>query len=110
MINYTTPTISLTVEGRDLSSANVYVTLEQGCTELTKTGADLSISTSTRGQITDSTITFVLSQDESAMFSTRSRVAVQVNWINAEGVREATEAKGIGVTRNLLEEVIEYGN
>ena len=43
MINYTTPTISLTVEGVDLSGMDVYVSLEQGQKELTKTGGDLII-------------------------------------------------------------------
>lgn len=37
MINYTTPTISLTVEDIDLTGKDVYVTLEQGCNQLTNT-------------------------------------------------------------------------
>lgn len=44
MINYTTPTISLTVEDIDLTGKDVYVTLEQGCNQLTKTGPQLAIS------------------------------------------------------------------
>ena len=110
MINYTTPSISLTVENRDLTSQDVYVTLEQGNIELTKTGADLVITTDTHNQITDTNIVFVLSQEESAMFAFNASVAVQVNWINSSGVREATDIKVIGVMRNLLDEVIAYGN
>lgn len=45
MIAYTTPTISLTVEGVDLSGLDVYVSLEQGKLELTKTGTALIITT-----------------------------------------------------------------
>lgn len=110
MINYTTPTISLTVESVDLTGNDVYVSLEQGKTELTKTGADLIIDTETQGQQTDTTITLTLTQTESASFDFGKSVSVQVNWINASGVRDATEIKSISVMRNLLDEVISYGN
>lgn len=110
MINYTTPTITLTVEGVDLSEQEVFVSLEQNSVELTKTGNDLIISTETVGQVTTSTITFVLTQAESAAFahSYAKPVNVQVNWINVSGVRDATEIKTIDVMRNLLDEVISY--
>ena len=110
MINYTTPTISLTVEAKDWSALDVYVTLEQGNIELTKKGTDLTITTNTHDQITDTNIVFVLSQEESAMFRFNASVAIQVNAIASNGVREATEIKVIGVMRNLLDEVIAYGN
>ena len=110
MINYTTPTISLTVEDVDLTGNDVYVSLEQGKTELTKTGTDLIIDTETQGQQTDTTITLTLSQTESASFDFGKSVSVQVNWINSSGVRDATEIKTIGVMRNLLDKVISYGN
>ena len=110
MINYTTPSISLVVESVDLTGNDVYVTLEQGSHELTKTGSDLIITTDTHGQQTDTEIVFTLSQTESASFNINKSVSVQVNWINTSGVRDATEIKTIGVMRNLLDEVIEYGS
>lgn len=110
MINYTTPTISLTVEGVDLTGQDVYVTLEQGSKELTKSGSDLNITTETHDSVTDTNISFALTQEESATFKFNLAVSVQVNWISASGVRAATEIKGISVMRNLLDEVIEYGN
>ena len=110
MINYTTPSISLVVESVDLTGNDVYVSLEQGSHELTKTGSDLIITTDTHGQQTDTEIVFTLSQTESAAFNFGKSVSVQVNWINASGVRDATEIKTIGVMRNLLDEVIEYGS
>lgn len=110
MINYTTPTIPLTVEGVDLTGNDVYVSLEQGKTELTKTGADLVIETETQGQTTDTNITFTLTQTESAMFDFGKSVSIQVNYINSSGVRDATEIKTIRVMRNLLDEVIAYGD
>ena len=110
MINYTTPTISLTVEEADLSGQDVYVTLEQGNLKLTKTGNDLIIDTETVQQITNTSITFSLTQEESAAFNFGKSVSIQVNWINSSGVRDATEIKTIPVMRNLLDEVIAYGN
>ena len=110
MINYTTPTITLVVEGVDLTGQDIYATLEQGCKELTKTGADLNVTTETIQQVTNTTINFVLSQTESASFDFNKNVLVQVNWISSQGVRSATEIKNIPVMRNLLDQVIEYGN
>lgn len=110
MINYTTPTITLTVEGVDISANDIYVSLEQGRIELTKSGSDLIVTTDTHGQVTDTVITFTLTQEESATFNFGKSVSVQVNYISAQGVRDATEIKTIGVMRNLLDEVIAYGN
>ena len=110
MINYTTPTIHLIVEAVDLTGQDVYVTLEQGKTELTKSGTDLIIDTDTHGQVTDTIIIFTLTQEESAMFNFGKSVSLQVNFINSAGARDATEIKTIPVMRNLLDEVIAYGN
>ena len=110
MINYTTPTISLTVEGVDLSGMDVYVSLEQGQKELTKTGDDLIIEPIIGAETTDTKITFTLTQEESATFNFGKSVSVQVNFINSSGVRDATEIKTIPVMRNLLDEVIAYGD
>ena len=106
MINYTTPTISLTVEDIDLTGKDVYVTLEQGCNQLTKTGTQLAISIEEADTVIDMTLT----QEESAKFDYNKNAAVQVNWISSDGVRSATDIKKIDVMRNLLDEVIEYGN
>lgn len=109
MIRYTTPTITLTVENAVLTG-DIYVTLEQGSLELTKTGTDLTVTTNTHDQVTDTIISFSLTQEESAAFKFNASCSVQVNWITSAGVRSATEIKSIGVMRNLLDEVIAYGN
>ena len=106
MIRYTTPAISLLVEGKDLTGQDVYVSLEQGKTKLTKTGTDLVMTVTEEG----TEIVFTLSQTESAMFDYGTSVSIQVNFINSSGVRDATESKSIGVMRNLLDEVIAYGD
>lgn len=116
MIRYTTPAIPLLVEGKDLTQGQeIYVSMEQGPKDfptaaLEKRDSDLTISTETHGQITDTSITFTLTQEESAMFNLNQSVEIQVNWINASGVREATEIKRIPVMRNLLDRVIAYGD
>lgn len=110
MINYTTPTLSLTVEGVDLSGMDTYVSLEQGQKELTKTGDDLIIEPIIGEETTDTKITFTLTQEESASFDFGKSVSVQVNYISSSNVRDATEVKTIPVMRNLLDKVIHYGD
>lgn len=109
MIRYTTPILPLEVEGVDLSeNEDVYVTLEQGGLELTKSGSDLTILYDAESDI--STITFTLSQEETAAFNISKSVAIQVNFINSSGVRDATEIATVPVLRNLLDKVINYGD
>ena len=109
MINYTTPSITLEVEGIDLTdNQDVYVTIVQGTTELTKKGSDLTISYDSQKDI--STIVFSLSQTESAQFAFSKSAQLQVNFINASGVRDATNIASIDVLKNLLDEVIAYGD
>ena len=111
MIQYTTPTIPLVVEGIDLTqSLDVYVTLEQKGIELTKNGSDLILTTDTHDQTTDTNITFRLTQEETAAFNLHGMVQIQVNWIDSAGVRDATEIKSVPVMLNLLDRVIQYGD
>ena len=105
MINYTTPTITLTIEGCDLTDKEVYVSLEQGKKILTKKSDELDISVDQGNTI----IEMPLTQEESGYFDYNLTVSVQVNWISSDGIRAATEIKNIKVMPNLLNEVIEYG-
>lgn len=110
MIKYTTPTITLVVEGADLTGKDIYATLEQGCRQLTKKGSDMTVSTEVVDDRTDTVLTMVLSQEETATFDFNRNVSIQVNWIASNGVRAATEIKAILVMKNLLDEVISYGD
>lgn len=107
MINYTTPSITLEVEGADLTTQDVYVTIVQGSIELTKKGTDLTISYDSQKDI--STIVFTLTQTESASFAFNKGAKLQVNFINSSGVRDATNIAEIGVLKNLLDKEISYG-
>ena len=104
MINYTTPTITLTIKNADITSSQAYVTLKQSRRKLTKGHEDLTVTKDGN----DTKITFGLSQEESASFDYGTAVNVQVNWITSAGVRGATQIKKIPVMRNLLDEVKEY--
>lgn len=107
MINYTTPSISLIVEGVDLTqNQDVYVSIEQGQFELEKKGADLILTK----EENDTMIVVMLSQEESASFNYNSSAAIQVNWIDEDGIRDATEIRRIDVLKNLLDRVIAYGD
>lgn len=109
MINYTTPSITLEVEGADLTgNQDVYVTIVQGSIELTKKGTDLTVTYDSTTEI--SSIVFTLTQEESAQFAFSRSAQLQVNFINASGVRDATNIAQIDVLKNLLDEVIEYGS
>lgn len=108
MIQYTTPTISLSVEKVDLTGKDIYVSLEQGNIRLTKSGEDLTVSVETVEQQPITSISFILTQEESATFNENKSVSVQVNWISSDGIRAATMIKSFGVMRNLLDEVIAY--
>lgn len=109
MIRYTTPILPLEVEGVDLTTnEDVYVTLKQNDVELTKKGSDLTILYDAETDI--STITFTLSQEETAAFNVNRAVDIQVNFINNAGVRDATDIATIPVMRNLLDKVINYGD
>ena len=105
MINYTTPTITLIVEGVNLTPYDVYVTIEQYNIEVTKSGSDLDVSMQTSSSGIDTVISFVLTKEESSRFFYNGNANVQVNWLDGE-TRGATEIKTIHVGKNLLDEVI----
>lgn len=99
----TTPTITITVTGEDFAGATMYVTLEQGNYELTKTGADVVVTPTQTG----STVVIFLSQEETLGFI-KGTAKIQIRWINSSGVAQASPIKNIEVDPILLEGVIEY--
>lgn len=106
MIQWTTPTIVLTVsgvEGLDLTEAEeVVVTLTQGNYQLQKTGNDLTLD--------GATVTFTLTEDESRRLAENASVQVQVNWTyrNADQNlrRAATSIARIDVGKQLYKEAM----
>lgn len=105
MIRGTTPDYVLTLDGVDLSNQTVYVTIGQGKTRLTKTGDELSVSVDETG----SAIAFSLTQQDTLGLSAGS-ASVQVRFIDAEGVAQATEKAPLTIDDVLLERVIAYAD
>lgn len=100
MIQYTTPTIRLTVEGVDITAYRVYVTLKQGAKTLTITDVDTSPSDG------DTQILLPLSQVQTGGFS-GGDLDVQVNWWDSlSQTRNATTIGKLRVQPNLLRMVV----
>ena len=107
MVRATTPTFTLVIQEETVNltlARNVYVTLEQGNTKITKTGNDVEVETRT--------VKVWLAQEESIGLAENVPLALQVNWtyLDSDGVtirRAATNVAKVNVTRQLLDEVIE---
>ena len=103
MRQYTTPTLTLTVEGVDLTAADdVYVTISDRDRDVTVTNDSPTVTTDG----TDSTVEITLTQEETAMFPANERSGIEVNWMK-NGARFATEIAYINVRENLLKVVLE---
>ena len=100
----TTPPYALTVEGWDLTDKTVFVTLEDQCHhQVTKTGEALTVAFSEG----DSTIAFRMTQEETFRLKT-GRIEVQVRFIDADGIANATNTVEIRNLKALLQKVIRY--
>lgn len=97
----TTPTITIRVKGEDFDGSMLYVTLEQGAIQLTKTGSDVLVTPTETG----STVAIFLTQEETLMF-TKGTARIQIRWINSSGIADASPIKNIEVNPILLEGVI----
>lgn len=103
MRRYTTPTIEVTVEGVDLTGCEIWVTLWQQGTEVTtRSGAnDVAYDGS------DTTITVAYSQEQTARL-VEGHARMQVNWMDSDGLRNATDSAVVQVTGNLLGRVVDH--
>ena len=110
-IRGTTPTITITLSGVDLSNNyRVYVTIDQNGTQITKNNIDdiltLSVKAVSDDDGTTSTkIEMVLSQSETLNFEV-GKAEMQVKWINSSGTVEASDISSVEFSRALLEKVI----
>lgn len=105
MIQYTTPTITFIVETLLYESDDIYVTFKQdGKEKLTKSSVDIL----DRDDKT-TTISVLLTQEDTGSFDYEKTVEIQVNWVTSDGSRDATMPYKEPVFRNLLDEVKSYG-
>ena len=99
----TTPTIVINVTGEDFFESTLYVTLEQGEFELTKTGEDVAVTPTDNG----ATVEIFLSQEETLAF-TNGSARIQIRWIDSGGNAQASPIKAIEISPILLDGVITY--
>lgn len=97
----TTPTLEITVDA-DLSGFNIYLTFKNGDKLLTKTNDDLSIEYES-GQHPSTTITAILSQEDTLSFKSGTTCEVQVRAVDDSGYPAvATTIGTLPVDRILL--------
>lgn len=99
MRRYTTPTLTITVKGVDLTNTSVYVTLAQYEQSVTIENPPMSYD----GENT--VLEVDMSQIQSGSFQ-RGNAKIQVNWKDTQGKRDATVIKSVCIGDNLLREVI----
>lgn len=105
MIRFTTPVISVTVK-KDLTGNEITFSILQD----EKVAIDKEITTFEVDQHGVTSFQVFLSQEETGRLRAGGSALLQVNWINAAGIRDATKIKEIPVFRNLLDKVIDYGD
>lgn len=109
----TTPIVSLEVE-QNFDNCNVYVTVDQNGTQVTKasrTSPDIEITKhyDENGEFTYSTVAMYLTQAETLSLDV-GKARAQIRWIDFIGDAYATDIGAITIEESLLQEVIEYGN
>ena len=100
MVQATTPTFRLTLPTSvDLSAAeNIYFTLKQGSTVITKSGDYVSYQ--------DNVVVVSLSQYDTVGLAV-GRASIQLNWTYDDGTRACSKIVSVNITENLLKEVVE---
>lgn len=103
MRRYTTPTIALLVEDRELFGTQMYVTIKQGSRTITVPYDEMTQEQTDTGVM----LTVDLTQLQTAGFDP-GRAQIQVNWLDADGLRGATEIAFITITDNLLTQTMAW--
>lgn len=109
----TTPIITLNVP-QDFTSCNVFVTVDQDGTQVTKSSRqsdDIEITKhyDEDGNFDYSSVALYLTQAETLGFEV-GVARTQIRWVNILGEAEATEIGTFNIDESLYQEAIEYGN
>lgn len=109
MIRGTTPTITLTVDGFDLTDKSVEIYIREkgaGGEPLTYTEEDQAVDIQYANKKTS--IYLTLSQEETLGMKAGKRYQVQVRWIGDDGKAEATEKESFTLGDIMKNAEIEY--
>ena len=109
----TTPVVTLDVE-QDFDYCNVYVTIDQDGTQVTKasrSSEDIEITKhyDSNGNFDYSSVALYLTQNETLGFEI-GKARAQIRWVNFLGEAYATEIGTVSIEESLYQEVIDYGN
>lgn len=108
----TTPIVTLDVAA-DFDGCNVYVTIDQDGTQVTKasrTSPDIEITKhyDNNGDFDYSKVAVYLQQSETLGFEV-GKARVQIRWVDFLGNASATDIQSFKIDESLLAEVINYG-
>ena len=108
----TTPIVTLDV-AQDFDGCNVYVTIDQDGTQVTKasrTSPDIEISKhyDDNGDFDYSKVAVYLQQNETLGFDV-GKARVQIRWVDVLGNAFATDIQSFKIDESLLADVIDYG-
>ena len=109
----TTPIVTLDV-AQDFDGCNVYVTIDQDGTQVTKasrTSPDIEISKhyDDNGDFDYSKVAVYLQQNETLGFDV-GKARVQIRWVDVLGNAFATDIQSFKIDESLLEDIIVYGD
>ena len=109
----TTPIVTLEV-AQEFDSCNVYVTIDQNGTQITKASResnDIEITKTydDEGNFSYSSVAMYLTQAETLGLEVGT-ARTQIRWIDVLGDAYATDIGTVSIEESLLTEVIEYGN
>lgn len=109
MIRYTTPTLTVSVAGADLTNCRVWLSFEQRAPHTNSLITEFDVEVTSAVTIVDNTSYFdvTLTQEQSSSLRI-GPVMVQVNWMTSDGVRKATPIGVVGVQENIYGEVLAY--
>lgn len=106
MIQWTTPTLRLTVRGADLTGTDVHATIKQGGRDPIE-GEVTSVTYDSEADATVVLADFTQLQTGKVR---KGDATVQLNFVTAEGRRLATAEKRVEVGDNHIKEVLSYGS
>ena len=109
----TTPIVTLDI-AEDFDNCNVFVTLDQDGTQVTKasrSSEDIEITKhyNEAGEFEYSSVAMYLTQAETLGFEVGVARA-QARWVDYLGTARASDIDSVSIEESLLQEVIEYGD